>query len=88
MKCRVWGFAGPFPPWGVPAVLSPSPLSLLLSRGDQCLTNNSTYFEVTAGDTTLVKHGEQLAQPPGSPPRLGFGWAETRKTPMLMFHII
>nr|XP_005514546.1 alpha-1-acid glycoprotein 1-like [Columba livia] len=26
--------------------------------GDQCLTNNSTYFEVTADDTTLVKHAK------------------------------
>lgn len=35
-----------------------SPLALSLSRGDQCLTNNSTYFEITADNTTLVKHGE------------------------------
>ncbi|XP_074702366.1 uncharacterized protein LOC141932556 isoform X1 [Strix aluco] len=27
-------------------------------RGDQCLTNNSTYFEITAGNTTLVKHAK------------------------------
>ncbi|XP_014801680.1 PREDICTED: alpha-1-acid glycoprotein 8-like [Calidris pugnax] len=26
--------------------------------GDQCLTNNSTYFEITAGNTTLVKHAK------------------------------
>ncbi|XP_063209293.1 alpha-1-acid glycoprotein 8-like [Chroicocephalus ridibundus] len=26
--------------------------------GDQCLTNNSTYFEITAGNATLVKHAK------------------------------
>ncbi|XP_008934082.1 PREDICTED: alpha-1-acid glycoprotein 8-like, partial [Merops nubicus] len=26
--------------------------------GDQCLTNNSTYFEVAAGNPTLVKHAK------------------------------
>ncbi|XP_009502892.2 alpha-1-acid glycoprotein-like isoform X1 [Phalacrocorax carbo] len=26
--------------------------------GDQCLTNNSTYFEIAAGNTTLVKHAK------------------------------
>ncbi|XP_032868004.2 alpha-1-acid glycoprotein-like [Tyto alba] len=26
--------------------------------GDQCLTNNSTYFEITAGNTTLLKHAK------------------------------
>ncbi|XP_069626995.1 alpha-1-acid glycoprotein-like [Haliaeetus albicilla] len=26
--------------------------------GDQCLTNNSTYFEITAGNTTLVKQAK------------------------------
>ncbi|XP_050764142.1 uncharacterized protein LOC127023864 [Gymnogyps californianus] len=26
--------------------------------GDQCLTNNSTYFEITIGNTTLVKHAK------------------------------
>ncbi|XP_028940131.1 alpha-1-acid glycoprotein 8-like [Antrostomus carolinensis] len=26
--------------------------------GDQCLTNNSTYFEIRAGNTTLVKHAK------------------------------
>lgn len=30
-----------------------------LSRGDQCFTNNLTYLEITAGNTTLVKHGKQ-----------------------------
>jgi len=50
---------------GVSAPHHPLPLSL--SRGDQCLTNNSTYFEVAAGDATLVKHGEWWwrAQPLG-----------------------
>ncbi|XP_009486405.1 alpha-1-acid glycoprotein-like [Pelecanus crispus] len=26
--------------------------------GDQCLTNNSTYFEITTSNTTLVKHAK------------------------------
>ncbi|XP_009576742.1 PREDICTED: alpha-1-acid glycoprotein 8-like, partial [Fulmarus glacialis] len=26
--------------------------------GDQCLTNNSTYFEIAAGNATLVKHAK------------------------------
>ncbi|XP_075295656.1 alpha-1-acid glycoprotein 2 isoform X1 [Opisthocomus hoazin] len=30
-----------------------------VAAGDQCLTNNSTYFEVAAGDATLVKHAER-----------------------------
>nr|XP_009933713.1 PREDICTED: uncharacterized protein LOC104330233 [Opisthocomus hoazin] len=30
-----------------------------VAAGDQCLTNNSTYFEVAAGDAMLVKHAER-----------------------------
>ncbi|XP_005231340.1 alpha-1-acid glycoprotein-like [Falco peregrinus] len=29
-----------------------------LAVGDQCLTNNSTYFETTADNTTLVRHAK------------------------------
>lgn len=80
------GFAGPFQPTaGVSA-----PLSLSFSRGDQCLTNNSTYFEITAGNTTLVKHGKQhwWMQPSRLSPSPFFGQAETWQWPMSMFYII
>ncbi|XP_074780149.1 alpha-1-acid glycoprotein-like [Athene noctua] len=33
-------------------------LTQRVAVGDQCLTNNSTYFEITAGNTTLVKHAK------------------------------
>ncbi|XP_010138243.1 PREDICTED: alpha-1-acid glycoprotein 8-like, partial [Buceros rhinoceros silvestris] len=29
-----------------------------VALGDQCLTNNSTYFEIAADNTTLVKHAK------------------------------
>lgn len=53
-----------------------SPLALSLSRGDQCLTNNSTYFEIAADNTTLVKHGEQHRR----------GQAETHNGPVHVSH--
>ncbi|XP_010179699.1 PREDICTED: alpha-1-acid glycoprotein-like, partial [Mesitornis unicolor] len=31
---------------------------LIFFLGDQCLTNNSTYFEIVPGNTTLVKHAK------------------------------
>lgn len=62
------------------------PLPLSLSRGDQCFTNNLTYLEITAGNTTLVKHGKQRRG--GYHPAHGFTWIETRKGPMSLFYII
>lgn len=57
-----------------------------LSRGDQCFTNNLTYLEITAGNTTLVKHSKQRGW--GYHPAHGFTWIETRKGPMSPFYII
>lgn len=57
-----------------------------LSRGDQCFTNNLTYLEITAGNTTLVKHGKQRGW--GYHPAHGFTWIERRKGPMSLFYII
>lgn len=57
-----------------------------LSRGDQCFTNNLTYLEVTAGNATLVKQGEQHGW--GSHPAPAFTWIETNKAPMSLLYII
>lgn len=93
--------AGPGPsPWlcwslpahggGSPLSFPMSPFPLSLSRGDQCLTNNSTYFEIAIGNTTLVKHGEQhrRAQPLGLSSSPFLGQARTHKGPMSMFYIV
>ncbi|XP_068270335.1 alpha-1-acid glycoprotein-like [Nyctibius grandis] len=34
------------------------PVTQHVAVGDQCLTNNSTYLEITVGNTTLVKHAK------------------------------
>ncbi|KAM6047666.1 uncharacterized protein VSU04_012737 [Chlamydotis macqueenii] len=34
------------------------PVTQRVAVGDQCLTNNSTYFEIAVGNTTLVKHAK------------------------------
>ncbi|XP_062496316.1 alpha-1-acid glycoprotein 1-like [Pezoporus occidentalis] len=34
------------------------PITQSVAVGDQCLTNNSTYMEITAGNTTLVKEAK------------------------------
>ncbi|KAM4647821.1 uncharacterized protein AAGF69_012907 isoform 2-T2 [Amazona ochrocephala] len=34
------------------------PITQSVAMGDQCLTNNSTYMEITAGNTTLVKEAK------------------------------
>ncbi|XP_009694936.1 PREDICTED: alpha-1-acid glycoprotein 8-like, partial [Cariama cristata] len=34
------------------------PITQRVAVGDQCLTNNYTYFEIAAGNTTLVKHAK------------------------------
>lgn len=86
------GSAGPLQPMagGLRSPLLRHPFPLPLSRVDQCLTNNSTYFEIAAGNATLVKHGEQhrRARMSGLSPRPFFGGAEMRKGLMSMFYII
>lgn len=78
------------PRQGSPVPFPALPLPHSFSRGDQCLTNNSTYFEITAGNTTLVKHGKQhrRMQPSRLSPSPFFGQAETWQWPMPMFYII
>ncbi|XP_061208300.1 uncharacterized protein LOC133211731 isoform X2 [Neopsephotus bourkii] len=37
------------------------PITQSVAVGDQCLTNNSTYMEITDGNTTLVKEARNLS---------------------------